>query len=132
MSNICEVCGSENAKNNKIIEMKLCVDCQETDYKLICKSDAMKKYNLTQKDIENYDYEEFNCRNPHYKSAPMMILYYEKDVKNYIIEKYNDIITNELNILNPEDNLDDSINNLYQYLQNKKNNTRKLKIDKNT
>jgi len=130
MAYTCEVCGSENAKKNKIIEMILCTNCQETEYKLICKSDAMKKYNLTKKDIENYDYEEFNCRNPHYKSAAMMTLYYEKDIKNYIIEKYNDIITNELNILNPEDNLYESINNLYEYLQNKKNNTKKSKIDK--
>ena len=97
---------------------------------IICKSDAMKKYNLTKKDIENYDYEEFYCRNPHYKSAPMMVLYYEKDVKNYIIDKYNDIITNELNILNPENDLDNCINNLHEHLQNKKNDKKKLKIDK--
>lgn len=30
----CEVCGLENAKQNKIIEMTLCSNCQENDYKL--------------------------------------------------------------------------------------------------
>lgn len=76
--------------------MKLCDECKRTDrYATICKSEAKKKYHLTDRDLE--DLETWVVRNPHYRRASGMILFKEIDLVNlfcarYSVSKFKDAI----------------------------------------
>ncbi len=127
----CDDCGKEGARMNTILEIRLCEECKGSfKYKTICKSEVIKTYKLTKTDLQNYAYEEFLCRNPMYRSASPMNLYYEKEVQRYFIEKHNDIITNKLNINIESEPVDKIISKVFNYLEKIKNTKKESKIQK--
>jgi hypothetical protein len=138
----CEECNFVGVKINHIIEKRLCKECLLSNkYKLICKSEIKKKYKFNDDDFLNYPYKEIYVNNPYYKRGPSMTLFYEKDIKKYFLNKYNDIIINKLNINNIDidninfDNINDEdiniiLEKLINYFEDIKNNNKKIKFDK--
>jgi hypothetical protein len=125
----CEECEKEGARMHSVIGKRLCPECTQSDkYKTICKSDAIRKYRLKKRDIDNYPYQEFECVNPMYRTASPMILYYERDVKQYFINIHTDILHNELNIENEE--IDYQIESVLEYLREKRDNRTEDKYNK--
>jgi len=97
----CEECNVIGAKLNNLVEKRLCKDCLTSDkYILICKSMVKSNYNFNNNDFENYPYEVIYTKNPHYRCATSMSLFYEKDIKKYFIEKHKAIVIKNFNELN--------------------------------
>ena len=127
----CEECNELGARLNSIIGIRLCEKCVNSDkYKLICKSDAIKKYKLSKTDFDNNNFEEMYCKNPHYRSGPVMTLYYENEIINFFINKYNNLIRNTLLIDNPHNNIENTIAKVKNYYDDIKNNNKDKKINK--
>jgi len=133
----CEECDFIGVKINHIIEKRLCKVCLLSNkYKLICKSDVKKKYKFNDDDFINYPYIKIYVNNHYYRNAQIMTLFYEKDVKRYFLNKYNDIIINKLNIneININEVNDDDVNiileKLLYYFQIVKNNNKIIILDK--
>jgi hypothetical protein len=83
----CVSCG-EIGKYRRVNEKYICDECNEKDeFKYISKSTVLKKYHLTQSDIDNVDYKLVN--NPHYKCAPEMMLYKLTDILDVFNKKYD-------------------------------------------
>jgi hypothetical protein len=99
----CEECNVIGAKLNNLVEKRLCRDCLISDkYRMICKSDVKNQYNFNNNDFENYPYEVIYTKNPHYRCAISMNLFYEKDIKKYFIEKHKAIVIKNIDELNDE------------------------------
>ena len=99
----CEECNVIGAKLNNLVEKRLCKDCLTSDkYILICKSMVKSNYNFNNNDFENYPYEVIYTKNPHYRCATSMSLFYEKDIKKYFIEKHKAVVIKNINQLNYE------------------------------
>ena len=99
----CEECNIIGAKLNNLVEKRLCKDCLTSDkYILICKSMVKSNYNFNNNDFENYPYEVIYTKNPHYKCATSMNLFYEKDIKKYFIEKHKAIVIKNIDEINHE------------------------------
>jgi len=97
----CEECNVIGAKLNNLVEKRLCKDCLTSDkYNLICKSMVKSNYNFNNNDFENYPYEVIYTKNPHYRCATSMNLFYEKDIKKYFIEKHKAIVIKNIDELN--------------------------------
>ena len=84
------------------------------EYDKICKSIGLKKYHLTQKDIDNLSYEL--KRNPHYGSSSQMQLYDEYDLYVKMLDKYGSPYGYEL------------IQQRKNMIKNKKISNKKLKL----
>ena len=126
----CEDCGNEKAKMNMMLEIRLCPDCADSfKYKLICKSNAIEKYNLTKSDFNNYPYKEFLCKNPH-KSSSIMTLYLESEVFQLFFSKHENLITNELGILNPEIDIPKTVSQVLNHIKQIKLTLKQNKFDK--
>lgn len=126
----CENCGKTGARMNTTIQKRLCSECLSQDYKLICKSTAIKKYKLTNNELINdYNYEKFTTVNPHYKCASEMHLYYEKDIINFFLETRDNIITNILCINEPRKNIEDTVLAVDSYYKNLLTNKKQEKIN---
>lgn len=124
----CDDCGNIGGRMNLLFGIRLCKNCQTSfKYKLICKSKALKQYKLTQNDLENVQIEKYLCKNPYNKSGNHMTLYFEFDIQQIFLDKYEDIIKNKLHMPNPNEelNLDrnvnyyESINKVLEYLNEK-------------
>lgn len=112
----CEDCKVLGARLSNIVNKRLCENCASNkQYKTICKSDVIKNYKLTKIDLENYPYRTVECRNPVYRCASPMILYFELEIKRYFIEKYENIINNVLNIELLDEDI--KIENVIKYLK---------------
>ena len=108
----CEECNVIGAKLNNLVEKRLCKDCLSSDkYNLICKSMVKSNYNFNNNDFENYPYEVIYTRNPHYRCATSMNLFYEKDIKKYFIEKYKAVVIKNIDEINHKLNNNIIINN---------------------
>lgn len=127
----CDDCGKDRARMNTIFEIRLCQECKGTfKYKTICKSEVIKRYKLTKTELQNYPYKEFVCVNPMYRSASPMYLYLEKEIQQYFIEKHNDIVVNNLNIIIESEPIENIISKVFDYLDKIKNTKNKSKIQK--
>ncbi len=129
----CEECQQLGARLNHIFEKRLCVNCLSSNkYKLICKSEVLKRYQLTKTDLTNYQYEEILCTNPIYPNASPMTLYYEREIKTFFINKYKKIIEEKLNFQEyiSEDNIDYIITLVLNYLVKQKQESRENKFNK--
>ena len=80
------------------------------DVERICKTDAKKKYILTEKDLRDADLEHIEKKNPRYRSAKPMILYDEDDIIELFCKKY----------LSTPENVDDRIAELKEKKRIKK------------
>ena len=108
----CEECNVIGAKLNNLVEKRLCKDCLSSDkYNLICKSMVKSNYNFNNNDFENYPYEVIYTKNPHYRCATSMRLFYEKDIKKYFIEKYKAVVIKNIDEINHKLNNNIIINN---------------------
>ena len=129
----CEECGELGARMNALFEIRLCINCVDSlKYKLICKSKAQSEFILTKSDFNNYPYKEFYAKNPHYKSGPYMTLYFESDIHNLFLNKYNDLIHNNLNIFNLDlhENIEYVKQSVINYLKNQKISKKQQKYQK--
>lgn len=128
----CEECNIKGARLNNIIQKRLCKNCLHTDnYKLICKSEVIKKYKLSINDLDNYNYKVIYVRNPYNSNGSPMILFFEKDIKKLFINKYSNIITNELHYIVENNNNDFIIiNQTIEYLNNINNNKKNSIVNK--
>lgn len=79
----CIECGNEKTKRDKVRDIYLCEQCAGSDkYKLLCKKTVKDMFSLTDNDIDNleyYDYQGYRCS---------MKLYEVSDVKNVFCAKY--------------------------------------------
>ena len=115
----CEECDILGARMNSIFQIRLCEECvNNSKYKLICKSDAIKKYRLSKSDFENNNFIEKYCKNPYYKSGPPMTLYFNHEIITWFLIKYNNLITEILQLTNPLDNIEDTINKVINHYAN--------------
>lgn len=128
----CEDCGILGARMNTLLEIRLCETCaQKSEYKLICKSIALKQYKLSETDLlNNLELKNYQCKNPHWKSGPAMTLFLERDIQQIFLIKYNNIVTNELRINNPQDNISNTVNLVINYLEDTKDRIKQSKFDK--
>ena len=130
----CEECGNLGARMNTILEIRLCETCSHSyKYKLICKSQGFKKYLLTEIDLNGQNQiqlVQYHCKNPHWKSGPAMTLYLESELAQVFLNKYNDVITNRLNILEPILDIDDTLSQVSDWLKDSKNKVKQDKYDK--
>jgi hypothetical protein len=130
----CEDCGEMGARMNALFEIRLCVECSKSaKYKLICKSKAQSVYLLSKTDFNTIlpnPPKEYLVKNPHYKSGPPMTLYLETEIQQLFLSKYNELITNILIILNPLDNIENTIDLVKNYFEEKKNSKKQEKYDK--
>ena len=146
----CEECNVVGAKLNNLVEKRLCKDCLTSDkYILICKSMVKSNYNFNNNDFENYPYEVIYTKNPHYRCATSMNLFYEKDIKKYFIEKHKAIVIKNIDEINHElgnnilindnvidyENLSNEIINslvrhIEEYIEIEKDNKKKILLNK--
>lgn len=83
--NPCAECGASKARMNRAHQIRLCVECAKLDeYDMICKTEAKKKYYLTDADLENCDCIEVESLT--YRST--MYLYKRVDVISEFCVKY--------------------------------------------
>lgn len=116
----CENCGEIGARMNSIFKIRLCINCLHSPkYKLVSKSKALNKYRLTQSDLDNYpnSLEKYLVINPYYKSGPPMTLYYETQIEQVFLYKYNNLIY-QLCIMEP--NVDQIIKIIFNYHEEQK------------
>lgn len=86
---LCDECLLEKGKIHPTFDMRLCDACRKlSKYKLICKSTAKSRYQLTEKDMTNID-EWFEVKNPHYNRASAMKLCHEDEAIIVACRKYN-------------------------------------------
>lgn len=119
----CEECGTIGARKNLIFEIRLCSNCHKLNkYKLICKSKVFSIYKLTQYDLLCYPIKltEYLVNNPYYKSGPPMTLYLFTQIIEIFISKYKDLLKNILNIQEPLNNLEMTIEILNDYFKEQK------------
>ena len=147
----CEECNVIGAKLNNLVEKRLCKDCLLSDkYILICKSMVKSNYNFNNNDFENYPYQVIYTKNPHYRCATSMSLFYEKDIKKYFIEKNkaiviknideinhklnNNIVFNHDNVIDYENLSNEIINSLVkhieEYIEIEKDNKKEVLLNK--
>lgn len=127
----CEDCGCQGARMNSLFEIRLCINCSHSlKYKLICKSKAFEQYKLISSDIISNPIKEYYCRNPYWKSGPPMTLYLEYDIQRIFFIKYDDIIKNELLILNPYLEPNQTVKLTLDYLNDLKLKTKLNKFEK--
>lgn len=86
-SYLCESCEEAPAKarpwvhfdDEEARNIRICDECKQLpQYKLICKTTALRKYKTKQRDLNKLPFIE--AKNPHFSRASSMILYRELDV----------------------------------------------------
>jgi transcription elongation factor Elf1 len=86
----CLECGHidlSGAKHHELANITLCETCSSSDkYKLITATDAKKLYRLNDKELEDIDC--ITTRNPHYRSAAPMRLFWEKQIADISLKKH--------------------------------------------
>ncbi len=80
---LCVVCGSSGILRHQLV---LCENCIEDNNNLICKSDAMKNYALSNSDLEfvPFAYKQNACQ-------AYSMLYLITDIENKAVEKYGSV-----------------------------------------
>ena len=75
---LCKECYRGRGTLHRIFRIRLCIDCKQSmKYKLIYKTSALSKYNVTTNDLKQF--RHFIIQNP-YNSKKLSYLFFEQDI----------------------------------------------------